>query len=524
MTATAPYRSPLGTAGRDGFARLVHAEWTKFRTVRGGPAGLVLAALLVVGLGLLSAAGSHASCSKGPVEVPCPVPPRGPGGEAVEDHFFFAHQPLRGDGSITVRVSAMSGRIRLPDAVPGVRNVATAMTPWARAGLMIKASTRQGASYAAVMVTAEHGVRMQHDFTEDVAGLPGKVTPSTPRWLRLTRAGDTVTGEESADGVRWTKVAAVRLPGLPAQARVGLFAASPGDVRVSGNAVGGSTVTSRFAEVTAVMDRLGVRGAGTGGAFALDDIGVAYELDGSPHHPGGFRESGGTYTITGVGDIAPLTVGSTVENTLAGAMFALVAVIVVGVLSVTAEYRRGLVRTTLLASPRRGRVLVAKAAVVLAATFAGSLAATAVTLPLARHVLAGNGVHLLPVSALTELRVVAGVAGVLAVSAVLALAFGALLRRGAAAVIAAVAAVLVPYVLATTSVLPEPVADWLLRVTPAAGFAVQQSIPEYPQVVGHHAPAGGFYPLPPWAGFAVLCGYAALVLALAVRRLNREDA
>jgi hypothetical protein len=169
-------------------------------------------------------------------------------------------------------------------------------------------------------------------------------------------------------------------------------------------------------------------------------------------------------------------------------------------------------------------VLVAKAVVVLAATFAGSLAATAVTLPLAERVLAGNGVHLLPVSALTELRVAAGVAGVLAVSAVLALAFGALLRRGAAAVIAAVAAVLVPYVLATTSVLPEPVADWLLRVTPAAGFAVQQSIPEYPQVSGHHAPAGGFYPLPPWAGFAVLCGYAALVLALAVRRLNREDA
>ena len=35
MTATAaPYRSSLA-AGRDGFAQLLRAEWTKFRTVRG---------------------------------------------------------------------------------------------------------------------------------------------------------------------------------------------------------------------------------------------------------------------------------------------------------------------------------------------------------------------------------------------------------------------------------------------------------------------------------------------------------
>jgi len=34
MTMLAPYRSELRT-GRDGFAQLLRAEWTKFRTVRG---------------------------------------------------------------------------------------------------------------------------------------------------------------------------------------------------------------------------------------------------------------------------------------------------------------------------------------------------------------------------------------------------------------------------------------------------------------------------------------------------------
>jgi hypothetical protein len=82
----------------------------------------------------------------------------------------------------------------------------------------------------------------------------------------------------------------------------------------------------------------------------------------------------------------------------------------------------------------------------------------------------------------------------------------------------------VPHVLATTSVLPDAAARWLLSVTPAAGFAIQQSIPEYAHVLGHYAPLAGFYPLAPWAGFAVLCGYAALALGLAVVQLRRRDA
>jgi hypothetical protein len=43
---------------------------------------------------------------------------------------------------------------------------------------------------------------MQDDYIHDVAGLSGTVSPSAPRWLRLTRAGDTVTGYDSLDGAR----------------------------------------------------------------------------------------------------------------------------------------------------------------------------------------------------------------------------------------------------------------------------------------------------------------------------------
>ena len=37
-------------------------------------------------------------------------------------------------------------------------------------------------------------------------------------------------------------------------------------------------------------------------------------------------------------------------------------------------------------------------------------------------------------------------------------------------------------------------------------------------------PATGYFPLAPWAGFAVLCAWTALALALAAFLLSRRDA
>ena len=93
----------------------------------------------------------------------------------------------------------------------------------------------------------------------------------------------------------------------------------------------------------------------------------------------------------------------------------------------------------------------------------------------------------------------------MALSAVLALAIGTILRRSATAVAVVVVLVVLPYILATAAVLPAGPSEWLLRVTPAAAFAVQQSLIAYPQVDGAYVPAFGFYPLGPLAGLLVLC-------------------
>jgi hypothetical protein len=124
-------------------------------------------------------------------------------------------------------------------------------------------------------------------------------------------------------------------------------------------------------------------------------------------------------TITGSGDIAPDTGGSgtAIERTLSGAFGALAVVAVLAVLFVTSECRRGMIRLTLAANPRRGRVLAAKAIVVGAVTFVAALISAAVTVAVSQRILEANGNFVYPITWITELRVVAGTAAVLAVSA-----------------------------------------------------------------------------------------------------------
>ena len=105
------YQSEVADS-RDRFGQTVRAEWTKLRTMRGWLIGLLLAAVLPAGFAFLGRS-SCASQTSGPngrtVTTACPGPAIGPNGEAVQDAFFFVHQPLTGNGSLTVRLTSLTG-------------------------------------------------------------------------------------------------------------------------------------------------------------------------------------------------------------------------------------------------------------------------------------------------------------------------------------------------------------------------------------------------------------------------------
>ncbi|TDW92602.1 uncharacterized protein DUF1349 [Kribbella sp. VKM Ac-2566] len=443
---------------------LLRAEFTKFRSVPGWVRGVVMAALLILLFPVTGLGG-------GPGDEPSPV--TGPDGQPVNNSYSFVHRPLTGDGQITVAVSKLSSE---QDG------------PWAKAGLMVRAGSR----YAAIMVTGGHGVRMQHDYLYDKAG------PAV-RWLRLTRSGGTVTGEASADGSRWTVVDKVQLSG-PAQA--GLFVACPS--RIRGIAIADDTATAVFSRPELA------------GAWPVADW------------AGSVVSSDAGFTMTGRGDLGPATrsdvpVGVAVGDLLFGTFPALIVIVVVGTLMVTTEYRYGVIRLSLSAGTGRVRVLLAKAAVLAGATFAAAILASALAVPLWLRVVRSLGAYVFPAGPLALLRAEVGTAAVLAITAVLALSVGVILRRSATAVTTVVVVTVLPYLLALTPFLPPSVAQWMTRVTPAAAFAVQQTLTRYPQVDSVYTPANGYYPLAPWAGLAVLCGYTAVALAVAAVLLRRRD-
>ena len=542
MAATiTPYRSGQ-QAGHDGFAQLLRAEWTKFRTMRGWVIAMLAAAaataLAPIALAGIANSNDPETCVHGQCQVEGSNIATGPAGEAVTDSFYFVHRPLAGNGSLTAAITSLRGTgpaAHLPPKFPQPPRT----QPWAKAGILVKAGTRPGSPYVAIMATPGHGVRMQYDFTHDIAGPAGQVSAASPKWLRLSRSGNTLTGYESADGRHWATVGTVSLAGLPATAQAGLFVASPDydfDTQTFG---GGDQGVTGSTQATAVFGHVSRQGNWPAGAWTGGQVGAARtpatvtlhcgaSCGPPPQPPGRFRQSGGTVTVAGSGDIAPFVpIVDPLQVSFYGTLFGAIAVIAVGAVFITGEYRRGMIRTTLAASPRRGRVLAAKAIVIGSVTFAAGLAGAAVAFPFVERKL--NALSwkppVWPVWSLTSqvgLRVVVGTAALLAVTALLALAAGAILRRSAGAITAVIGLVIFPLVLAI--ILPLGPAVWVLEYTPAAAFSLQTSTLRYPQVNTACIPYHGCYPLAPWTGFAVMCAWAVLALGLAGYLLHRRDA
>jgi Uncharacterized protein conserved in bacteria len=224
---------------------------------------------------------------------------------------------------------------------------------------------------------------------------------------------------------------------------------------------------------------------------------------------------GGTLLLTvGLGVLLPV-IGSNVGRlasdpvtlSLSGTTFASLLTAVLGVLVMSSEYRTGMIRTTLLAVPRRGRVLAAKAIVLTVVVLVLTLGALLPTFLVGQAILGERGVGL---GEPEVLRAVVGAALYLAACALFGLGLGALIRHTAGGVVAVfMLLVLLPQM---ANLLPDGWGEQVYRFfTSNAG-----------QQVLLRKPAPGL--LEPWAGFGVFCAWVAVALAAAAVLLHRRDA
>jgi len=103
------------------------------------------------------------------------------------DSFGFNYRIMTGDGALIARLNSVPAN------------------PAAETGLMMRNDLTPRSVSAALLVSGGNQIAFQH---RAAAGGDSQVTASTavtlPLWLKLVRAGSTLTGYRSTDGVAWT--------------------------------------------------------------------------------------------------------------------------------------------------------------------------------------------------------------------------------------------------------------------------------------------------------------------------------
>jgi regulation of enolase protein 1 (concanavalin A-like superfamily) len=112
------------------------------------------------------------------------------------DAFRYVYRRLSTNGEIVARVL-------------DIENV----EDWTKAGVMIRQSLAPDSAHAFMFVSAVRGLAFQRRTTT------GGLTTTTaagrskaPRWVKLSRAGQTITASVSKDGIRWTHIGHDTLP------------------------------------------------------------------------------------------------------------------------------------------------------------------------------------------------------------------------------------------------------------------------------------------------------------------------
>lgn len=198
------------------------------------------------------------------------------------------------------------------------------------------------------------------------------------------------------------------------------------------------------------------------------------------------------------------------RSSLSGMLLAQLAIGILGVLIVSAEYSTGTIRATFAAVPRRPMVLVAKVALFAAVAFVVGEIVSFVAFALGQHILSGKT----PTASLSDptvLRAVMSAGLYLTALGLLALGLATIIRHTAGAISTFVGLTFILPIIA--DVLPSSFANDVNRFFPA-DIGTRMMSANY-----HGADSFG-----PWLSFALLGGYAVGVLIAGGILLVRRDA
>lgn len=212
------------------------------------------------------------------------------------DEFRYVYQPFAGNVTLTARVASL-----------------TNTHAWAKAGVMIRQTLAANSTHASMLLTPSNGFNFQFRNgagagTTQAANAGGSI----PNWVRITRAGNTITAFYSTNGTSWTPLGSVTLS-LPSSVYVGLFATSHND---------GVLTTAAFTNVSATGSANNPPAANAGpdqtlgaGTTSATLVGAGTDPDGNPLSYSWTRISGPAVTINNANASTASVSGLTNGNT-----------------------------------------------------------------------------------------------------------------------------------------------------------------------------------------------------------------
>jgi ABC-type transport system involved in multi-copper enzyme maturation permease subunit len=193
---------------------------------------------------------------------------------------------------------------------------------------------------------------------------------------------------------------------------------------------------------------------------------------------------------------------------LAGALFGQLAMVVIGVLTITSEYSTGGIRSTLVAVPRRNRVVVAKALVLGFLALVVGMVSSFVAFFVGQAILATKDFDV-GIGDPNVARAVAGTGLYLAGCALFGLGVGLIIRSSGGGITLAIASLFVLPPLAL--LIPGSAGDQVQKFLPSnAGQAITDTVTQ-PDRLG------------PWVGYLVFTVWWVVLLAIGSWLLRRRD-
>jgi hypothetical protein len=171
------------------------------------------------------------------------------------DDFTFAHTQLNGNGSIVARVDSV-----------------VEQDVWTKVGVMIRNGLEPESINAFAYVTPNGRVGWQYRSgtggeSTSTRSDPGVIT--LPHWLRLTRTGNSVKAEHSADGVVWEPMVEAANPDEPSER----------DFAWSGTVFAGLAVTSHSPGDVTTAEFSGVKTSGAAPVLEFVELGSDHLLN-----------------------------------------------------------------------------------------------------------------------------------------------------------------------------------------------------------------------------------------------------